>query len=49
MEQMNFLDPSRAAALEAYNVTPYNYNVLIARLEPENNLETILDGASLRR
>ena len=27
-----------------YNVTSYNYNMLIARLEPENNIETILDG-----
>lgn len=32
--------------LESYNVEPYNYNLLIARIEPENNIETILDGVS---
>ncbi|WP_452230596.1 DUF1972 domain-containing protein [Lacinutrix sp. MEBiC02404] len=36
-----------SAVLAAYKVTPYKYNMLIARFEPENNLETILDGASL--
>lgn len=30
--------------LTKYNLIPYAYNMLIARLEPENNLETILDG-----
>jgi glycosyltransferase involved in cell wall biosynthesis len=30
--------------LAAYNITAHNYNMLIARLEPENNIETILDG-----
>lgn len=33
--------------IEEYNVEPYNYNMLIARLEPENNIETILDGVAL--
>ena len=27
-----------------YDVKAYEYNMLIARLEPENNIETILDG-----
>jgi hypothetical protein len=27
-----------------YNVEKYNYNLLIARFEPENNIEIILDG-----
>jgi len=30
--------------LELYTVEKYNYDILIARLEPENNIETILDG-----
>lgn len=34
-------DPS---ALKDYNVEPYLYNMLIARLEPENSIEIILDG-----
>ena len=33
--------------LNKYNVKASNYNMLIARLEPENNIETILDGAVL--
>ena len=30
--------------LDEYNVKPYEYNMLIARLEPENSIEIILDG-----
>ncbi len=30
--------------LSEYNVQPYEYHMLIARMEPENNIETILDG-----
>lgn len=30
--------------LKEYNLEANNYNMLIARLEPENNIETILDG-----
>ena len=30
--------------LSQYQVTPYNYYLLIARLEPENNIEVILSG-----
>jgi len=29
-----------------YQLTPYQYNLLIARLEPENSIEIILDGVS---
>jgi len=34
-------DPS---ALEAYGVAPYQYSMLIARMEPENNIEMIIEG-----
>lgn len=30
--------------LEQYKLKPYCYSMLIARMEPENNIETILDG-----
>jgi glycosyltransferase involved in cell wall biosynthesis len=30
--------------LSQYDITPYNYSLLIARLEPENSIEVILDG-----
>ena len=30
--------------LDKYEVKPYRYNMLIARLEPENSIEIILDG-----
>jgi glycosyltransferase involved in cell wall biosynthesis len=32
--------------IKEYDVEPYNYNMLIARLEPENNIEIILDGVA---
>lgn len=35
------LDPQ---ALEEFSLRPYSYNMLIARLEPENSIEVILDG-----
>ena len=38
-----FSDPN-ALVLEKYNLNKYAYNLLIARLEPENNIVTILDG-----
>jgi glycosyltransferase involved in cell wall biosynthesis len=41
-----FLDPN-ASILENYNLTPFSYNMLVARMEPENNIETILDGVVL--
>lgn len=34
-----------AKVLSDYALLPYQYNMLIARLEPENSIETILDGA----
>lgn len=33
--------------LESYSVERYNYNMILARLEPENNIETILDGVAM--
>lgn len=33
--------------LKKLDVLPYKYNMLVARLEPENNIETILDGVVL--
>ena len=34
----------KSEAIHSFNVSMYNYNMLIARMEPENNIETILDG-----
>ena len=34
----------REEYLEEFNLEPYGYYMLVARLEPENNIETILDG-----
>ncbi len=33
-----------ASCLDDWGLRPYGYHMLIARLEPENNIETILDG-----
>jgi len=43
----SFFKEEDASLLEQYNVKAYDYNLLIARMEPENNIETILDGAVL--
>lgn len=32
--------------LQAYDVPEYGYNMLVARFEPENNIDTILEGAA---
>lgn len=40
-----FEDPS-ADVLATYQLQAYGYNMLIARLEPENNVDTILEGVS---
>lgn len=40
----NVFDAPDDRELALYNVKPKEYNMLIARLEPENNIETILDG-----
>lgn len=31
-------------SLSKFNLKPFDYHLLIARIEPENNLETIIDG-----
>lgn len=31
---------------DRYKLSPYGYNILVARMEPENNIEVILDGIS---
>ena len=40
-------DSPSIEVLSVYDVEPFKYNMLIARLEPENNIETILDGVAL--
>lgn len=40
-----FEDPSNEA-LATYGLNEYGYNMLIARLEPENNVDVILEGVS---
>jgi len=40
-----FSNPCKTV-LDKYDVTAGKYNMLIARLEPENNIEVILDGVS---
>jgi len=40
-----FSNPEQSV-LEGFKVAPYSYNMLIARMEPENNIEMILDGMS---
>jgi glycosyltransferase involved in cell wall biosynthesis len=37
-------DQPDASVLSNYNLQPYSYNMLIARMEPENSIEVILDG-----
>ena len=34
--------------LEKYKVSAYNYNMIMARFEPENNLDMVLEGVALR-
>ena len=41
-----FTNPD-VSILPDYNVTVYGFNMILARLEPENNIETILDGVVL--
>ncbi|KIO77545.1 glycosyl transferase family 1 [Pedobacter lusitanus] len=36
-----------SSKLLAYGLLPYAYNMLIARLEPENSIEVILDGVAM--
>jgi glycosyltransferase involved in cell wall biosynthesis len=41
-----FKDP-KELVLKEYGITKYNYDLLIARLEPENSIEMILDGVCM--
>ena len=43
-----FIDPC-PKCLDKFNIEPYKFNMLIARLEPENSLEIILDGVTLAK
>ena len=38
-----------SACLDTYKIQEYQYNMLVARLEPENSIETILDGVVLSK
>lgn len=40
-------DTVELSILDEYNLKKREYNMLIARLEPENNIETILDGVAI--
>ena len=40
----DIFDNPNEQILEKYTVNKFNYNMLIARLEPENNIDVILDG-----
>jgi glycosyltransferase involved in cell wall biosynthesis len=40
-----FVNPE-TSYLNACSLEPYNYDLLVARLEPENSIETILDGVA---
>jgi len=43
----NTFDNPNESLITKYNVEKYNFNMILARLEPENNIETILDGIVL--
>jgi glycosyltransferase involved in cell wall biosynthesis len=42
----NIFDTPDINEIKNYNIAPYKYDLLIARLEPENSIEIILDGVS---
>ncbi|WP_456415748.1 DUF1972 domain-containing protein [Thiolapillus sp.] len=42
----NLFNENNENTLKKLDVFPYQYNMLIARLEPENSIETILDGVA---
>lgn len=42
-------DSTNEEVLGEYGLAKYQYNMLIARMEPENNIETILDGVVLSK
>jgi len=39
-----YFDKADSQCIRTYDLQPYQYNMLIARLEPENSIEMILDG-----
>lgn len=39
-----FFESPNVSCLAQYSAAPYKYDLLVARLEPENNIEVILDG-----
>ena len=43
----NVFNEPTESILQHYQVEPYRYSMLIARLEPENNIEMILEGYKL--
>lgn len=45
----NIFNNPQEGRLKEYNLRPYAYNMLVARLEPENNIEVILDGVALSK
>lgn len=40
----NVLENADPAALQDFRLGPYQYDLLIARMEPENNIETVIKG-----
>lgn len=40
----NLFTSPNSAAIQPFGLQPYSYNLLVARMEPENNIETILAG-----
>lgn len=42
----NLFDRPEVSVLREYGIEEYQYSMLIARLEPENNIEVILDGVA---
>lgn len=40
----NLFENPNVELIKRYDLKPFEYNLLIARMEPENNIETILDG-----
>jgi glycosyltransferase involved in cell wall biosynthesis len=43
-----FFEHPDKTIVEKYQLQPFQYNMLLARMEPENNIETILDGTMLQ-
>ena len=43
----NIFNTPDIQVLKKYDLKPYNYDALIARLEPDNSIEVILDGVAM--